>query len=242
MTVAAKVSVAEITEQVVSRFVDRYYECLAISSPGVDYVPGITDDAIFLANEVTVGTGGYDRQVISYKSADVGLYADDGVALATKATTFAHDGTATSLEFSHVALIQGSGNVLTLGSVASNPTAGVDGTYTNLPTYTGGSGSGLTVDLTITSGGTLAAHYAVTVNRAGYGYAASDTIMVSEADLISAGAVASGAGSLGLSVATTTSSAGAVFAVAKPSATVVLTSGNEAVFYWNVKQYNYPVT
>lgn len=241
MTVAAKVSVAEITDQVVSRFVDQYYECVAIYSPGVDYIPGLTDDALFLANEVVAGTGGYNRQVISYKIADVGLYADDGVALATKATVFTHDGSGTSLEFSHVALVQGDGNVLTLGAKTSSPTAGVNGTYTNLPTSSSGGGSGLTVNLVIASGGAAPANYTLTINNPGYGYAAADPVFVSEADLISAGAVSSGAGGLAFPVATVTSSTNQVFAVAKPSATVVLTTGNEAVFYWNVKQYNYPV-
>jgi hypothetical protein len=239
MTVAAKVSVTEITEQVASRFVDQYYECVAIYSPGVPFIPGVTDEALFLSNEVPIGTAGYDRQVISYKVADVGIYADDGVSLATKATVFSHDGGVDSLEFSHVALIKGSGNVLTVGATSSSPTAGVDGTYTNLPTSSSGGGSGLTIDLTIISGGTLPSHYIATVNRPGYGYAPSDVIAVSEADLVSAGAVTAGAGALGLPVSTVTTGDNSLFTVAEPSATVVLTSGNEAVFYWNVKQYNF---
>ena len=161
MTIAAKVSAAELVAQVTDRYVDQYYEGILLDAPSVTYQPGITVDADFLLNEVSPGLGGYTRQVIKYVSGDVGTYADDGVALATKATIFAHDGSGDVLDFTHAALIKGQGNVQTLGANTGSPTAGVDGTYTNVPLITSGSGIGLTVDLTITNSGAALGDYEI---------------------------------------------------------------------------------
>ena len=239
MTIAAKISPAELVAQVTNRYVDQYYEGWLIYAPGTAYQPGITDDATFLANEVAAGTGGYQRQVIKYIGADVGNYADDGIALATKATTFAHDGGGTALQFSHVALVKGSGNVQTLGAVTGKPTAGVNGTYTNIPVTTGGSGTGLTVDLTVANLGAANGDWTLSVVKPGTGYVAADSLQIAESVLESLGAVAAGAGNLTFSVGTATTGGGALLAVAQTANTVSLTAGNEAAFYWNLKQYGY---
>jgi hypothetical protein len=239
MSIAAKISPAELVAQVTDRYVDQYYEGWLINAPGTAYQPGITDDATFLTNEVAAGTGGYQRQVIKYIGTDVGNYADDGIALATKATVFAHDGGGTSLDFSHVALVKGTGNVQTLGAVTAAPSAGVDGTYTNIPVTTGQSGSGLTVDLTITNSGAAPGDYALTIVKPGFGYVAADGLQIAESVLVSLGAVAASAGDLTFSVGTATTGGGALLAVAQTANTVSLTAGNEAAFYWNLKQYGY---
>ncbi len=242
MAIAAKISSTELTAQVTDRFVDRSFEVRLIDASGTSYEPGITNDATFLAFEVPIGTGGYQRQVLSYASADVSAYTDDGVALTTRASVFAHDGGATTIDFSHAALVWSTGNALTLGSVSTAPSAAVDGTYTNIPVdTTTGSGVGLTVNLTVTNSGASSSDYAVSIVNAGYDYAASDGLVFLEGTLAGLGIVSAGAGNLGLTVGTINSptNAGAVLSIAQTSSSVVLSGGNEAVFYWNLKQFGY---
>lgn len=239
MAIAAAVSAAELDAQVNALYVDNIYEARLIYAPGTVYQPGITNDATFLVFEVAQGTAGYERQTIGYVSGDVGTYADDGVALATKASVFAHDGGGTTLDFSHVVLVSGNGNVLTLGANTVKPTAAVNGTYTDIPVTTAGAGRGLTVDLVITNAGAALTDYAVTVKNGGTGYLAAEALQIPEATLVSIGAVLAGAGTLDFPVATVYSSSERILAVAQTAATVQLSAGNEAAFYWNLKQYSF---
>lgn len=239
MAIAAKISPAELTAQVTDRFVGKHYEARLIYAPGTSYIPGVTDDSVFLSNEIAQGTGGYERQIISYELADVSAYSDDGVALATKATIFTQDGSGTEISFSHAALVDGNGNVLTLGANAGVPSAGVNGTYTALPAATGGSGRGLTVNLTITNAGATSSDYVLEVQNAGTGYSDGDSIQVSEAVLVAAGAVSASAGDLTATVGTTYTSSEQLLAVAQTTSTVNLNGGNETVFYWNLKQFGF---
>lgn len=239
MAIAAKISSAELTAQVTNRFVNKYYEARLIYAPGTSYIPGTTNDATFLANEVVAGTGGYERQVIGYVGGDVSAYSDDGVALATKATIFAHDGGGTAMQFSHAALVDANGVVTAFSAVSGAPTAGVDGTYTDLPVTTAGSGIGLTADLTIQNSGAAPTDYILTIKKPGYGYVATDTLTIPEATLVAAGAVAASAGGLGFTVSTAYTSSEQLLAVAQTTSTVSLTGGNETVFYWNLKQFGY---
>tara|TARA_Y100001973_G_scaffold100250_1_gene160960 strand:- start:448 stop:1185 length:738 start_codon:yes stop_codon:yes gene_type:complete len=242
MAIAAKVSSAELTAQVTDRFVGRSFEARLIDASGTSYEPGITNDATFLGFEVPIGTGGYQRQVISYTSSDVSAYTDDGVALTTRATVFAHNGGATTIDFSHAALVWSTGNALTLSAVGTAPSAAVNGTYTNIPVdTTSGSGVGLTVNLTVTNSGASSSDYAVSIVNAGYNYAAADTITFLEGTLAGLGIVSAGAGNLALGVATINapSNAGDVVSIAQTPSAVVLSGGNEAVFYWNLKQFGF---
>lgn len=242
MAITAHISSDEVTAQVTNRFVDQYFEGRLINAPGTVYEPGFTDDANFLSFEVVAGTAGYQRQTFNYISGDVSTYADDGVGLEQKATIFAHDGGATQMDFSHAVVVWSTGNVLTLGSVGSAPTAGVDGTYTNIPIdITSGSGVGLTADLTISNSGATSTDYALTLGRSGYNYAPGDTLGISEGVLAGLGAVTAGAGGLGFTVGTTyaPSNAGQILCVAATTSPVVLSGGNEAVFYWNLKQFGF---
>ena len=241
MTIAAKISSTELTAQVTDRFSGQYLEGRLINATGTSYIPGTTDDATFLGFEVVAGTGGYQRQIIKYEPADILAYSDDGVPLNRKATVFAHDGGGTSIDFSHVALVWSDGNVTALGVVDAAPSAGVDGTYTNIPTTTSGSGVGLTVDLTITNSGAATTDYTLTIVSPGYGYAASDVITIADGVLAGLGAITGGAGSLGTTVSTinTGANAGDLLSVAETASAVVLTGGNEAVFYWDLKQFGF---
>lgn len=246
MTIAAKVSATEITNILSDRYVDQYFEARLIDLPAYTYDPSVSgEDATLLAGEVPIGTGGYARAILSYSNSDVGAYADGGVAMNQKATVFAHDGGATPLTFSHIALVWSTGNALTLGAVSAAPASATTTTsaYTNIPIdSTSGSGVGLTVDLEVTNAGAATTDYVLTLNKPGYGYAASDTVTISNGTL--AGLDASiGAGDLTFPVATvytpTIATAGDLFTSVKTASAVNLTDGNEAAFYWNLKQFGF---
>lgn len=241
MTIAAKISAIEVEAQVTNRFVDKYLEARLIDAAGVTYTPGLTDDATFLAQEVTAGFGGYKRQVIGYSLGDVSTYSDSGIGLSTKATVFPHDGGGDVLSFSHAVLVWSTGNVLTIGALDSVPTAAVDGTYTNIPiSSTNGNGVGATVDITVTNSGASTGDYAVTLSNAGYDYAVTDTLVIDEGTLAGLGMVTAGAGGIGTTVGSinnNSENAGDIMSVAQTTNTVNLTAGNEAVFYWNLKQF-----
>ena len=246
MTIPAKVSATEIQTIVTDRYVDQFFEARLIDAPAYIYDPGVSgSDGTLLLNEVPIGTGGYQRAYLSWSSSEVGAYADGGVALAQKATVFAHDGGPTPIEFSHVALVWSAGNVVSLGAVSSAPASATSTTdpYTNVPIdSTSGSGFGLTVNIEISNSGASTTDYTVTVNQPGYGYADSDVIAVSNGTL--AGLDPSiGAGDLSLTVGSTytptVANAGELFTVAKTANSVTLLDGNEAAFYWNLKQFGF---
>ena len=244
MAIAAKISSDELTAQVTDRFVDQYLEARLINAPGTTYEPGITVDSAFLSFEVSQGHGGYQRQCFYYISSDVSNYSDDGVGLTTKATIFAQNGGAVSIDFSHAALVWSTGNVVTLGAVTTTPSTatGVDGTYTNIPIdSTDGSGYGLTIDLTVTNSGQVPADYAVTVSKPGYDYAAGDALVITGGTLAGLGAISSDSGNLAFTAGTvnTPARAGEIIAVGQTSSVASLTAGNEAVFYWNLKQFGF---
>lgn len=244
MTLPATVAPTELEEILTSRYVGQYFEARLINLPAFTYDPAtVGSDVTLLTGEVAIGTGGYARDVIYYEASDIGSYADGGVAFVQKGTTFAHDGGATALEFSHIALVWSTGNVTALGSVTTAPVSATTTTaaYTNVPVdSTSGSGVGLTVDLEVTNAGAATTDYVLTLNKAGYGYAASDTVTISNGTL--AGLDPSvGSGDLVFSASTvhtpTGATAGDLFATRKTSSPVTLTNGNEAAFYWNLKQY-----
>ena len=244
MTIAAKVSATEIDEILRGRYVGGYFEGRLINSPGTTYVPGGgVADSVWLSNEVTLGTGGYARQLINFESSDVSNYADGGVSLAQKATTFAHDGGATPINFTHVALVWSDGNVTALTAATGRPSGMATTTeaYTNIPVESAtGSGVGLTVDLEVTNGGASLSDFILTINKPGYGYAASDVLFIPNSTLLALDPT-TGNNELdfGVSAVNTQANAGELFTITKPATAISLTAGNEAVFYWNVKQYGF---
>ena len=240
MAIVAKISSTELIDQVTDRFVGKYMEARLINAAGTAYIPGDTDDAQFLGFEVPVGQAGYRRQIIGFAGGDVLGYSDDGVALNTRATVFAHDGSSTSIDFSHVVLCWSAGNVTEL-SYSADPLAAdsIDGTYTNVPVdSTIGGGNSMVLDITVSNSG---ADWDCTIVNPGTGYAVSDTVTINEGTLAGIGAVQAGAGDLVKTVTTISSNpdAGNIVSVAQPTAAVNLNGGNEAVFYWNIKQFGY---
>lgn len=235
MAISANISSAEVAASVTQRYVGQYFEAALINAPGIIYTPGITSDNTFMAFEVAKGTAGYSREVISYGSGDVSAYEDKGVALATKVTVFPHDGTSTTIDFTHVALLWGLGNIVSLGAATSEPAQGIGGIYTGLPTETDGSGSGMVIDLTINNN-----VFVYSIAKSGSGYSTSDVVTILAADLITAGAVDIGETTnvtLPVDTISTGTNGGQVVAVVQPTTAVVLSSGNEAVFYWNLKTF-----
>ncbi len=234
MAITAKISSAEIAAQVEQRFVGKYVEAMLLNAGGMNYTPGTTNDANFLSNEVVEGTGGYTRQVFVYQPEDQGAYADEGVGLATKGTIFSHDGSGTPINFTHAALVWGTGNVISLDAASTDPDEGVDGIYTDIPTTSDGNGIGLTVDITVSND-----IFVFTPSRFGRNYQPGDSIFVSEAAMEIAGIVSAGGGSAEMLVANASSNteAGQIVGVARTASPVVLDGGNEAAFYWDVKMF-----
>jgi hypothetical protein len=239
MAIRAKISAGELTRQVTSSYVGETFEVLLINSPGTSYQPGFTDDASFAANEVAQ-IGGYRRQTLTFAASDITSYSDGGVALATKAAVFAHDGGGSTYTFSHVVLARGDGNVQSLDTlVSSKPAGGVDGSYTSLPVVTTGSGIGLTVNLTVANSGIALTDWLVTIEDPGYGYVQGDSLAVTDAVLSAAGAIVQGAGQISFAIATVSDGQGEFVSVAPSTNNVVMSDGNEAVFYFNLKQFGY---
>lgn len=245
MTIASKVSATELNALVGNRYVDQYFEARLLNAPGVTYEPGVTGDSIMLGTEVAIGTAGYRRQTFGFVSADLGAYADGGVPLAQKATVFAHDGGETSLDFTHVAICWSSGNVVTLDTPLAVPTMAV-GTYTDIPTSTSGSGTGLLVDLEVSEGTEEPYDYTFTVSSPGTGYSADDDIVIDNATLLIYDSSATGGFIVPVGTVYTPAAEvalpGQLFTIAKTATTVSLNAGNEAVFYWNLKQFGFYTT
>lgn len=233
MTLASKISSAEINKQLTDQYVDKYFEVALVNSPGAEYTPAVTNDTTFMASEVALGTAGYARKVITYVSGDKAAYADKGMALARKAVIFEHNLSATTLAFSHIVILRGNGNILSFSTPTTTPTGAVNGTYNNLPTSTLDGGVGARVNLTI-SGST----FTVTPAYAGYAYSTADLLTIQEADLVAAGAISTGGGVLVVPVNQVTTG-GSIYSVSKPNSTVNLTDGNQAVIYIDIKHYGF---
>ncbi|MBP47149.1 MAG: hypothetical protein CMH53_04355 [Myxococcales bacterium] len=235
MAITAKISAAEISAQVDQRFVNKYVEGILIDANGVTYSPGTTVDSTFLGFEVAEANG-YERQVLVFQGQDQTAYTDDGVGLATKGTVFTHDGSANAITFTHAALVWGTGNVAALDAATTDPAVGVDGVYTDLPTVTDGSGTGLTVDLTVANN-----VFVFSPSRFGRNYQTGDSVTILETTMEQAGAVAAGAGLAQMLVGTVSSNteAGQLITVAPVDTQVTLDAGNEAAFYWDFKLFGF---
>ena len=237
MTLAAKISATELTRQVNTAFVEKYFEAALIYAPGVTYNPGLSDDAVFLAGELPVNTGGYLRSTIYYAQTDLRVYADDGVAMAPKAATFSHNGNNSEpLRFTHVAFLRGNGNIIELSTVVSEPSSGtVDGVYEDVPITSAGVGYGATCTLTISG-----SVHSVSIDEPGYGYTQGQNIVITGQTLQLIGANdGSDPSSVNFTANQVSSGGGSIVSVAAPTNDVLLSNGNQAIFYFNLKQFGY---
>lgn len=235
MTIAASTSPEELTLQVNRGFVDEYFEALLLDADGIRYDPQVSNPSAFLLNEVPAGYGGYKRQLIQYLASDVGGYSDDGIALATKAAVFEHDGNnSQEIRFSHVVLKRAAGNLLSLGPVVAEPVDDVaEGIYPDMP-ISGGTGTGGFAQLTIS--GTV---HTVAITAPGYGYQDGDELRILGSDLQAAGANLNAAADVIFSALSVYESGEEIVAVAAPDSTTVLSAGNQAVFYFDLKHYGF---
>ncbi len=244
MTIAAKISAVEIDDMLRDRYDGSLFEARLINAPGTVYTPGGgVADSVWLSNEVALGLGGYKRAMIGYNSDDFGNYADGGVGLVQKVTVFSHDGSEDEITFSHVALVWSGGNVQTLPTPFEIPSsaANTDNPYLSVPVQTDGAGVGMTLDLAVINNGAQVTDYSLSVSAPGYGYEVGDEIRITNATLQALDPTV-GAGDLVTSVGALTSQPSptdSIFSIAKTANTVVLSGGNQTVFYWNFKQFGF---
>ena len=242
MSITAKVSSTEIENQIADRFVGSWYEVALLNSSGFLYEPGVTSEEDTMSHEVDpVLFPSYSRQTFTYTQDDVSTYTDDGVGLNTKAAIFEHDGATDAFAFTHVVLLWGESNVSGITAATSAPSVATDGVYdTVFPTVSSGGGTGMTVRLSVTNSGATPSDYTVVLNGAGKGYTPGDELRVAGLDLINAG-VTSEDTDIVFSVDTVTSAPNTnkIISVAKLANTATLSNGQQAGFYFNLKQFGY---
>lgn len=105
MGLPATVHVNELRRVADSTYVNRNFKVCLVDAPGSTFD---NDDpfATIMANEVTVGLGGYARQQIGYSAADIGLLEAGKLPFARKAAIFTHNGAANqAIRFSHVVVL-----------------------------------------------------------------------------------------------------------------------------------------
>ena len=61
MTIAASVNPQELNAIVTDRYVGAYFEARLLYAPGTSFLPGTSDPATFLSNELTQGANGYQQ-------------------------------------------------------------------------------------------------------------------------------------------------------------------------------------
>ena len=243
MTISAKVAGTELQDGMNSRFGGAYFEAVLLNASGVSYNPANSDaqNATFLSDYEVASAGGYARQVIGWDADSAGAYTDDGVAMDQRNIVFEQDGSASNIVFTHMALVWGSGNIDAGGTAATAPVSATDGTYVNFPTTSSGSGVGATLDIVVTNGGVTAADYTITINSPGTGHAASDTLTIQNADLVSAGMAPGDGNPISFVVPSVYASAdaGKIFSVAQVDGQVTIANGNSAAFYVNLKEFGF---
>ena len=82
----------------------------------------------------------------------------------------------------------------------------------------------------------------LTIVENGYGYVDNEVVTIDGATLAGLGAIATatdGFLSFGIPTVSDQTNVGQILAVAQTSSEVALTGGNEAVFYWNLKQFGF---
>lgn len=246
MAIASLISAGELAATIQSRFVNQIFEVALVSSGGAAYNPELSNDVEFMEQEVAVGTGGYSRQTFRYEFSDLAPYSDSGIGLATKAAVFPHDGSATTISFSHVVLLRGNGNVTLASSVPPTfPTNSggdtmVDGFYAGLPTVTNNAGAGCTLNVTIANNGANgASDYTIEIDDPGIGYEVGDQLEITPAVLVAAGACGVDLGSLTTLAQAVQTTNNQIVSASPTASPVVLGNGNEAVFYFNTKLFGF---
>lgn len=247
MAISSSISASELARILQAQYVGQTFEVALVNSGSASYNPETTIDSEFLQFEVSEGVGGYQRQVISFEQTDVAPYSDKGLGLATKVAKFTHDGSAQTINFSHVVLVRGQGNIWGLAEDPSGlPTIVEDnnevmtaGFYRALPTLSTGTGRGATLDIEVFGFGDEPDDYVITLNNRGRGYEAGDSIEVTGATLVAAGAAPIDLGSITILVTEVQEDGGTIVSASATATPVILGNGNEAVFYFNNKIFGF---
>lgn len=92
----------EIELQAQTLYTNTSYEVFLLYKPTGTYTDADTYASV-IADEVTLGAGGYARVSFSYLSTDLNPYSN-GVPLNVKTVVFAHDGSASDIVFNHIGL------------------------------------------------------------------------------------------------------------------------------------------
>lgn len=105
MPIASRVSSFELDRIATAAYVNQSFQVALVDAPGSTFD---ADDplATVMANEVTVGLGGYARQTIGFTTADIGVFSEGKTEFARKAATFVHNNEQNqSYRFSHVVVL-----------------------------------------------------------------------------------------------------------------------------------------
>ena len=246
MAIASQISAAELNRIVSGLFVNQTFEVALVNAGGSGYSPESTDDTEFMENEVPDGTGGYTRQIISFTSGDIAPYSDQGVGLETKAAVFEHDGSAQTINFSHVVLLRGQGNIDVISGIATEVPITttdekmLDGTYLSVPTFSSGIGEGATLDIVINNEGVNGINdYQISLVQRGRNYEEDDMLEVTPATLVALGACNVDLGSIFVKVNEIRDGGGTIVSASQTATPVILGNGNEAVFYFNNKVFGF---
>ena len=153
--------------------------------------------------------GGYVRDTISYDATDIDAYTDEGIPLARKAATFTHDDSVNTYQFTHVVLLR-----------TMEVTASSSGTVLTVESV--GGEYQLSIGTTFVGTGVPAGTY-ITALGTGDGsvgtYTLNNTISPAlGSDIITAYEIVS---------------------VAPLASQATMSDGNEAVFYFDLKQFGY---
>lgn len=240
MSTRSVISSAELSRQVREGFVGQVFEVILVNSPDLDYDPQLDIDDTFLDKQLAPGTFGYEPQTISFSAEDETSYNDGGVALNTKTAVFINDNQG-AYQFTDVVLKRGEGNVSELAALPlGKPSAGITAFVEGLNTATLGAGTGLTIDVQVTDSGVALDDWVATIRLPGANYEVGDEVEVLAVDLIAAGACPPGAtGNLRFQISEVNTSDGSIVSVTPTENTVIMQNGNEAVFYFNVKQFGF---
>lgn len=102
---------AEVNEQVGLSYIRGTYK-VALTFSVTNYTSALSL-ATVVADEVTVGDGGYARLSYTYTSADL-LAFSNGQPLAEKVATFVHNGSSTDMTFNSVVILRDVSGTLTV--------------------------------------------------------------------------------------------------------------------------------
>lgn len=218
MAITATVSSKELLSIIKSRHrtFGQWFSAALVNTSN-SYVPGSTITYEWLANEIPLGTAGYQRTRFQYLNDDIGIFADDGIPLARKAVTFNHDNSSVAYDFTHVVLLR---SIRLWGSIfGATVTVETEFPLTGSPSP---ELNELGIGMAITGAG-LPQGLGITADQTGGGGPGAYTINQNISPLIDYREMF----------------ADEIIAVAPLSSTATMADNSEAVFYWDLKYFNY---